>query len=198
MTLREHVLKEIEQAKAWRNEMKAGITKLSGPVRPGYDEFIIPTDFASQALREWFDEATGESMGYSGTKAQRLQTATRRLKAREQAKSINFVMWDMNAYTRMTEKIGRLADDIFEGKVKMHLPEYLVVVNVNMLAFLEGHGFIEDDSIEDWVSREDNEEVTWNGNQKYRASDRLTIGKAGFKATTNEPTLKTKGPFIGN
>jgi len=144
--------------------------------REGVGVYNSTTLMSVDSVRRMMNKSTSEAHGDSGwhdkTKSARLKFVADRLGKDKDNGNImkHTMMFPRNAYEEMCEIIRKLAKDILDGDVKMHMPEYKIIVNAYTMAFYEAIGLKPSGSFNEWRKRSKNKERLTNLLDKIHCS----------------------------
>lgn len=146
-----------------------------------WDSCTVLSKPAMQAmLRLQQSRAFGEGGWHDNTKKSKLTYAkdyAGKIEGRNRTDIFNadtLTIFPWALYEEMNEIIRKLAIAVLDGDVKMHMPEYQIVVNAYTLAFYEGAGIREDGAFDEWMKLPD------------RVKDRWTTDKASTVSTKHK------------
>ena len=136
----------------------------------GKRETVMSIDDVHSLLRNHQAYAHGEGGWHDNTKKSKLKYAKEYAGKVEGHKNYlghdvftadTLVLFPWNLFEEMNIIIRKLAQDILDEKVKMHLPEYITVVNAYTVAFYEGAGIREKGAFEKWMKLPDRLKGRW-------------------------------------
>jgi len=183
--------------------------RLSGKGKKAATVLSKPAMHAMLRLQQ--SRAVGEGGWHDNTKKSKLTYAkdyAGKIEGRNRSDIFNadtLTIFPWALYEEMNENIRKLAVSILDGDVKMHMPEYQIVVNAYTLAFYEGTGIREDGAFDEWmklparvkdrwttdkashVSMKHKDHYDKNGDPKTEHERRNTISKFRWRRRFNGP-----------
>lgn len=116
---------------------------------------LLSTRDAIHALDTAHNDAHGRGGWHDGTKKSKLDYATRNAGNKIDWAEMQPMVFPVKQWGKMNQIIKELAQDINDGKIKMHFPEYQIVVNGYYISFLEAIGAKAEGAFDKWMNKED-------------------------------------------
>lgn len=156
---------DIEVSKNTQMEINQRLRRVSGKGKRAATVLSKPS--LQSMLRLQQSRAFGEGGWHDKTKKSKLTYAkdyAGKIEGRNRTDIFNadtLTIFPWALYEEMNEIIRKLAIAILDGDVKMHMPEYQIVVNAYTLAFYEGAGIREDGAFDEWMKLPDRVKDRW-------------------------------------
>lgn len=115
---------------------------------------LLSTRDAIHALDSAHNDAHGRGGWHDGTKRSKLDYSSKNAGNKIDWAEMQPMVFPVRQWDKMNKIIRELAQDINDGKIKMHFPEYQIVVNGYYTSFLEAIGAKADGAFDKWMKKD--------------------------------------------